>query len=426
MGVASVKLEGRMKRPEYVATVTAVYRKALDTGVVTPNMMTLLLTAFNRDGFTDGYYTGRVDRKMFGIRQDEKEDTEWLQHARQSYETGEAPLVDIRFRMSVTTEGSELTVTDPQGNQCRAIGPLPELARNVPLTGEAVSQRLAKTGGTPFRCVEVRAHVEPGLTMPASAINGLRRDVLNQLTAIRARRHQAAPGTPRPIHHQKGPKEQPGLTVQITQAEQLTPRLLNFETAMLYVPIHLLTEDPALAKKLARRGHVAAVLPRIVHDGELPPLMEQLAGLRRLGIRDVLVGNLGLLAPVREAGMEIHGDFGLNVYSSAAMNFLKEMELASATLSFEMTLPQIRDVSKAVPAEVIAYGRLPLMITEHCLIHNRTGKCTCTQGTPVKLTDKTGSEFPIIKDGSTCRSVLLNGRKLYWLDRQSDLNKLGL
>jgi len=107
------------------------------------------------------------------------------------------------------------------------------------------------------------------------------------------------------------------------------------------------------------------------------------------------------------------------------MNVLRSLELASATVSFEMTLPQIRDLSKAVNAELIGYGRLPLMITEHCLIHNRTGECTCHLR-PTKLTDKTGAEFPIIKDGDSCRSVLLNGKKLSWLDRQDDLAKLGI
>jgi len=82
-------------------------------------------------------------------------------------------------------------------------------------------------------------------------------------------------------------------------------------------------------------------------------------------------------------------------------------------------------MSKAVNTEVIGYGRLPLMITEHCLMRNRTGECTCHMA-PMKLIDKTGAEFPVIKDGDSCRSVLLNGKKLSWLDRQDDLAKLGI
>ena len=425
MGVASIKLEGRMKKAEYVATVTAVYRKALDEARVTDSMMEALMTAFNRQGFTDGYYTHRINRKMFGIREDTKEDPQWLQAARNSYEAGETQLVDIAFRGVVSVDGSSLTATDPEGRTCTVEGPMPELARTVPLTGQALAQRIAKTGGTPYRCVEVRTHVDPGLTISAAAINAMRRDVLNQLTALRARREDHPIRKPAPIPHHKGAKGIPGLTIQVTTREQLTPKLVNTESTMLYVPIHILMEDSKLLQTLARRGRVAAVLPRIVHDGELPKLQHDMMVLNELGIRDVLVGNLGLLIPAREAKMRIHGDFGLNIFNSASMNVLRDLELASATVSFEMTLPQIRDMSKAVNAELIAYGRLPLMVTEHCLIKNRTGECSC-QNSSAKLTDKTGAEFPIIKDGGNCRSVLLNGKKLSWLDRQDDLAKLGL
>ena len=425
MGVASIKLEGRMKKPEYVATVTAVYRKALDEQVVTQGMKEALYTAFNRQGFTDGYYTGRVDRKMFGIREDVKDDPEWIQAARNSYENGETQLVDVSFEAVVSVDGSSLAVYDPDGRVCRVEGPRPELARNVPLSGAALAQRVAKTGGTPYRCVEVRTHIDPGLIISAASINAMRRDVLNQLTALRARREDFPLRRPAPIKKHPGAKGLPGLTIQVTTKEQLTPRLLNTEAVMLYVPIHILLEDMSLLQKLLRRGRVAAVLPRIVHDGELPKLQHQMADLRDMGIRDVLVGNLGLLIPAREAGMRIHGDFGLNIYNSASMNVLRDLEFASATLSFEMTLPQIRDVSKIVPCELLVYGRLPLMVTENCLIRGKTGECTCHLA-PAKLTDKTGADFPIIKDGNSCRSVLLNGKKLNWLDRQDDLARLGL
>ena len=425
MGVASIKLEGRMKRPEYVATVTAVYRKALDEIRVTNSMMEALHTAFNRQGFTDGYYTSRVNRNMFGVRTDTKEDPEWLQAARASYENGETELVDITFRAVITHEGSALTVTDPEGRSCTVEGPVPQLARNVALTGEAVADRVSKTGGTPYRCTEVRTRVDPGLSLSTAAINSMRRDALNQLTALRARREQPTLGKPIRVQDHLGSRGMPALTIQITSREQLTRKLLSMEAALLYIPLHLLLEDPDFTVDLASRRRIAAVLPRIVHDGELEKLRGSLLTLRDLGVRDVLVGNLGLLIPCREAGMRIHGDFGLNLYNSRSMDMVRQLELSTACLSFEMTMPQIRDLSKAVPSEIIAYGRLPLMITEHCLIRNRTGQCTCHLG-PLKLTDKTGAEFPIIKDGDNCRSVLLNGKKLSWLDRQEDLAQLGL
>ena len=425
MGVASLKLEGRMKKPEYVATVTANYRRALDEGNVTRSMEQELMTAFNRQGFTDGYYTGNVDRKMFGIRQETKDDPAWIKAARQSYETGESPLVDITFQAVVSRTGSRLTVTDPEGRSCYVEGPTPEIARNVEITGQAIADRVSKTGGTPYRCVGVKHHVDPGLTLSAAAINSMRRDVLNQLTAIRARHDQKLLGKPQKLKDYLGTGGMPGLTVQVSSREQITAQLMAMDTAMLYVPVHILLEDSRLTRQLVRRGNVAAVLPRIVHDDELTKLKLGLTDLYSQGVRNVLVGNLGLLIAARDAGMTIHGDFGLNIYNSRALHFCRELEMASACLSFEMTMPQIRDLSKAIPTELIVYGRLPLMVVEHCLMRNRTGQCTCHQGL-MKLTDKTGAEFPVIKDGNSCRSVLLNGKKLYWLDRQEDLTKLGL
>ena len=425
MGVASIKLEGRMKRPEYVATVTGTYRQALEEGNVTRSMMQNLTAAFNRQGFTDGYYTGHTGQAMFGIREDRPENQKWLQEARQTYEAVENSLVPVAFRAVITSGGSSLTVTDPEGRSCRVDGPRPEKARNLELTEDVLAVRLGKTGGTAYYCIDVHAEIEPGLTLSAAAINALRRDALNQLTALRARRNPVALHKPHKIPHYAGPRSAPNLTVQVTCREQITGRLLKTQPAVLYVPLHILCQDTAFCQNLTKQVKVAAVLPRIVHDGELDKLRRDLDTVRGLGVHEALAGNLGLLLPVREAGMKIRGDFGLNLYNSGAVNVMKTLELESATLSFEMTLPQIRDVSKAVPCEILAYGRTPLMVTENCLIHSRTGECSCHLG-PTKLMDKTGAEFPVIKDGASCRSVLLNGKKLNLLDRQDDLARLGL
>jgi len=425
MGVASIKLEGRMKRPEYVAAVTGVYRQALDEGIVTQSMNETLMQAFNRQGFTDGYYTGRTGQAMFGIREDKYEDAKWLQQIRSTYETAENALVPVTFHCVIALDGCYLTATDPENRSCRVKGPKAEVARTAPLTLEALESRLNKTGGTPFLCKGVTGEIEDGVTVSAAVINAMRRDALSQLTALRARREKPGLQKPPKILHKEGQRIHPGLTVQVTTREQITPRLLKMRPQVLYVPIHILALDPEFCHELAAKVTVAAVLPRIVHDSELPRLRDDMKLIRQLGVREVLAGNLGLLLPAREAGMRLRGDFGLNIYNSGAVNTLQELEFLSATLSFEMTLPQIRDVSKAVPCEIFAYGRMPLMITENCLVRNRTGRCTCNLGMG-KLTDKTGAEFPIIKDGDKCRSVLLNGKKLNWLDRQEDLAKLGL
>ena len=425
MGVASVKLEGRMKRPEYVAAVTGIYRDALDHGIVTQPMMDTLLSAFNRQGFTDGYYTGRTGGGMFGVREDKYDDNKWLQSVRQSYESTENGLVPISFHAVITDDETSLTVTDPEGRSCTATGGRAEIARTTPLTEEALAERLKKTGGTPFYCLKVTAEIGENLTLSAAAINGLRRDALDRLQALRARREKPELGKPKREPHYPGPKDHPGLNIQVTDREQITDKMIKMRPQTLYVPLHVLAADLLFCHELCRQVHVAAVLPRIVHDSEMDNLKDQLRAVRQMGVREALVGNLGLLLPVREVGMKIRGDFGLNLYNSGSVNIMRELELLSATLSFEMTLPQIRDVSKAVPCEIFAYGRLPLMVTENCLIRGRTGYCTCNLGN-TKLTDKTGADFPIIKDGGKCRSILLNGKKLNWLDRQSDLARLGL
>ena len=425
LGVASLKLEGRMKRPEYVATVTGVYRRAIDEGHVSPLMMEQLHTAFNREGFTDDYYKGETGPQMFGTRKDERESGAWLKEARATYEGIENPLVDVKFRAVVSSAGSSLAVADEAGNVCTVTGPVPEVARTVQLESAALAQRLSKTGGTPYRCVEVRTQVEPGLVLSAAAINAMRRDALNQLTALRGRREQKQVFRPRKFSEVPGPKGMPGLSIQVTAKEQLTQKLLKLETVMLYVPLHLLDADPELTQRLLNRGKLAAVLPRIIHDNEMPRIKAALMRLKELGLTDVLVGNLGHLIPVRELGLRIRGDFGLNIYNSGAVDMTRKLEFASTALSFEMTMPQIRDVTKSTPCELLVYGRMPLMVTENCLFYNRTGECTCNR-TSLKLIDKTGAEFPVIKDGDGCRSVLLNGKKLSWLDRQEDLQRLGL
>ena len=425
MGVASLKLEGRMKRPEYVAAVTGVYRTALDTGSVTREMAQTLYDAFNRQGFTDGYYTGKTGKDMFGIRENGAENEAFYKQFRQTYENTENPLVPVTFHALVTPGRFSLTVRDNDGHSCTLEGQPPEPARNQALTEETLRDRLKKTGGTPYCCAEIHISISDGLSLSAAAINALRRDALNMLTAQRARVAQTRTGRATPVRPVHGKHRHYGLTVQITNVEQITERLLKMKPAALYVPLHILTEDTELTRKLIHSAHVCAQLPRIVHDGEMHKLKQDMQLIRHLGVEEVLVGNLGLILPARECGMKIRGDFGLNIYSSAAMETAAALGLQSACLSMEMTMPQLKDVSKATDSELMVYGRMQLMVTENCLIKGRTGQCTCHLSS-VKLKDKTGAEFPVIKDGNNCRSILLNCKKLYWLDRQHDLAKLGL
>lgn len=425
MGVASIKLEGRMKRPEYVASVTRVYRDAMDQGRVTRSQMNELLAAFNRQGFTDGYYTGNKGRPMFGVHENEAEDKARLAAVRATYESVENPRVPVKFYMIVNHSASMLAVQDPLGNVCKTAGPVPEIALRKPLTPEDLAARLAKTGGTVYTCADVRAVVDHGLTLSAASINAMRRDVLDMLTAVRGRREPAPLGRfTKPMIY-PGQTEAPGLTIQVSSTEQVTPKLLAQKPDFLYVPLHLLARDREFYENVSYRVRLAAVLPRIIHDSERAEIIRLLDAAYDMGVRHALLGNLGQIPLAKSRGFAICGDFGLNIYNSRAMNTLKSLGLSSATASFEMTLPQIRDLSKALPTEAIIYGRLPLMVTENCLIRNRTGQCACTMG-PTKLLDRKGEEFHVVRDGNTCRSVILNGKKLYWLDRREDWRSLGL
>ncbi len=427
MGVASVKIEGRMKRPEYVAIATRLYRAAIDGREVSDEDMCDLRDAFSRQGFTEGYYEGSLGREMFGTRQREKENRELMLRARAGYENTEAALVPVQF-YAVLRRGQNalLAVQDGQGNICKTEGPVPEQALSRPLTPQALADRLAKTGGTPYHCASVKSVVGPDLTLSASAVNAMRREVLAHLTALRGRledrwelyRYAPArrwPGSSRP----------PKLTVGILSLDQLTPKLLALAPARIYVPLSLIGRDESWMRQVRPETELSVVLPRVVHDHETEAFLEKQELAYAVGIRSVLCGNLGQIRLARARGFAVSGDYGLNLFNSRAMNLAQHLDLESVTASFELTLPQIRDLSKPLNTELLVYGRLPLMLTENCVIKGRSGQCACRSG-QTKLVDRKGIEFRVLPDQDSCRSVIYNGKKLYLLDKLPELRGLGL
>ena len=426
MGVASIKIEGRMKRPEYVAIVTRAYRTVLNGGKLTPSDLQELETAFSRQGFTDGYFRGQTGSDMFGRRQEGEDTADLFASARATYEQGEPQRIGVRFYAMIRRgEPAQLAVEDPDGNLCRTRGPVPEQAVYRSLTPQDLEQQLKKTGGTPYLCTAVRSSLDPDLMLPASAINAMRRDVIAELTAKRGRAAPAHLNAYDEPPRYDGIAGEPQLTIAVRTAGQITSRMLSMKPTVLYVPLSELAEHPDLPQRVSVETQLAAILPRVIWSGELVPIARQLRTVYDMGVRQVLAGNLGQLHIARAAGFAVRGDFGLNIVNSRAMRYLREQGLDSQLLSFELTLPQIRDISKAVPAEVLIYGRLPLMLMENCVMKNRTGICACQTGT-VRLVDRVGEEFPIVKDPGTCRNVLLNGKKLYLLDKKDALRGMGL
>ena len=426
MGVASIKIEGRMKRPEYVAIVTRAYRTVLNGGKLMPSDLQELETAFSRQGFTDGYFRGQTGSDMFGRRQEGEDTADLFASARATYEQGEPQRIGVRFYAMIRRgEPAQLAVEDPDGNLCRTRGPVPEQAVYRSLTPQDLEQQLKKTGGTPYLCTAVRSSLDPDLMLPASAINAMRRDVIAELTAKRGRAAPARLNAYDEPPRYDGIAGEPQLTVAVRTAGQITSRMLSMKPTVLYVPLSELVEHPELRQRVGVETQLAAILPRVIWSGELAPVARQLRTVYEMGVRQVLAGNLGQLHIARAAGFAVRGDFGLNIVNSRAMRYLREQGLDSQLLSFELTLPQIRDISKAVPAELLIYGRLPLMLMENCVMKNRTGICACQTGT-VRLVDRVGEEFPIVKDPGTCRNVLLNGKKLYLLDKKDALRGMGL
>ena len=426
MGVASIKIEGRMKRPEYVAIVTRAYRTVLNGGKLTQADLQELETAFSRQGFTDGYFKGQTGSDMFGRRQESADTADLFASARATYEQGETQRIGVRFYAMIHRgQPARLAVEDPDGNLCRTYGPVPEQAVYRSLTAQDLEQQLKKTGGTPYLCTSVRSSLDPDLMLPASAINAMRRDVIAELTAKRGRAEKPHLNAYDEPPRYDGISGEPQLTVAVRTADQITSRMLSMKPTVLYVPLSELVEHPELRQRVGVETQLAAILPRVIWSGELVPIARQLRTVYDMGVRQVLAGNLGQLHIARAAGFAVRGDFGLNIVNSRAMRYLREQGLDSQLLSFELTLPQIRDISKAVPAEVLIYGRLPLMLMENCVIKNRTGTCTCQTGT-VRLVDRVGEEFPIVKDPGTCRNVLLNGKKLYLLDKKDAFRGMGL
>ncbi len=426
MGVACLKIEGRMKRPEYVAIVTRIFAQALkEEREPTREEMDTLRQAFSRQGFTDGYYTGKLGRDMFGTRQEEREPLELYQEARSTYESGENRKEPVRiYALIEAGQPSQVAVQDLEGRVAFAEGAVPESARNAPLTQEKVESQLARTGGTPFFAERTLAKVDPGLSLSLSSINTLRRDALKELTRMRQEPPERRQETFKTGVRYENRREPPVYTVSVREVSQISPELLKMKPALLYIPVQEGISHPEIFDHCRRAGVPTAVLlPRICTDREQEALEQDLLTLLELGVEDALAGTLGVARRARELGFRIRADFGIGVFNSQTLKELRRRGFSSATASFELKLAQIRDLSKAIPLEFIAYGRLPLMITENCIVHSQAGQHTCHNVN--HLIDRKGERFPVVKAWG-CRNEILNARKVFLADKMRDWSRLGI
>ena len=422
MGVSILKLEGRMKRPEYVAVVTRIYASLLKEGRM-PSRQELeqLERAFSRSGFTGGYWEGKKGPGMFGTRpENAPEPTDLFREARAAYEKETLRTVSVSLSARVLAgEPAALTAADGVGNAATVLGPVPEPARTRPLTESELTQRLGKTGGTVFRAEKIRVELADGLSLPASAVNGLRRDALEQLSALRTappvRRENPA------IPQEKGAfsAKEMRFTLSLARGEQLSSALLDLSPAIVYLPAERIGEFD-LAPYLGRGAEFCVSLPRICKDSEAPALRSLLEAARDKGCTAAAIQNIGQLELAGEPGFLLRGDYGLNVFNSRSLAELKRWGLQSAAVSFELRYEQVRDLEKLLPCEAIVYGRLPLMVMENCVIANglgcRTKDLRGACRAPHALTDRKGESFPVFSVFG-CRNEIENGKTLFLADK---------
>lgn len=425
-GVASLKIEGRMKRPEYTGIVTGVYAKAIrEQRNPDKEEMELLEKTFSRQGFTQGYFIGdKLD--MFGVRSEPDKDADKIfAAARKQYAEGEMRRVPVHF-YTVLEKGEHIKAIafDDDGHRAIATGPVPERAKRQGLTEQYLTEQMFKTGGTPYNCIENKAKAEPGLYLPASEINELRRKLIAQLSAEREkapeRRTLRIPAPPVNVPAISDPAR----IYQVRTAEQLTPELAVLKPDYIYFPAMELAEnfDP-LRPFIDNGARPVAVMPRVITDDQSREVYAALEKLFDYGVNEALTGNLGHVFIARQAGMKVRGDFGLNAFNSYTLRVLQDAGFISATASFELRLAQIKAMAKPIDTELIIYGRLPLMVSDQCIIRQSAGRCNCQ--TPGQLSDRMGSVFPVVKEFG-CRNVIYNAHKLYLADKRDDLYALGL
>ena len=416
LGVASLKIEGRMKRPEYVAAATAVYAAAARRESVSPAQLEELRQIFSRSGFTDGYYTARRGGAMFGVRR--KEDVTAaagvLNRLQHTFDR-ENPLIGIELDFLADATATSLTARDADGHAVTVTGPGGEPAVRRPLDADRAAAQLKKTGGTPFSIQACRITLDDGLTVPAAQLNALRREALEQLLAERSRirpipyERRALPPQPAAAPRAATARQY----IRLADAAQWSPALT---AERLFVP---LSTPPEQLRQLreAVGGALGVEIPRGLFGTEeaVRTALRQAAGC---GATAALCGNIGALPLARAAGLTAVGGFGLNIFNRDAAEFYRTAGLAEATLSMELTFAQLSALLPvSLPAGLLIYGRQPLMLTRNCPRRAALGGCAGCHGQGI--TDRTGTAFPVMCSGGC--SEVLNSVPLYWGDHPADI-----
>ena len=391
LGVASAKIEGRLRTPEYVAAAVSACLAGREGRAYDRD---LLKNAFSRSGFTSGYLDGKIDGTMFGVRSeaDAEQTKKTLPMLRELYRR-ERSRVPVKMKLEIEEGGEKLIVTDADGSKAFAYGDAePQPARTDPT--ESLHRSLAKTGGTPFAVEDQDITVEMDggpWFIPGSAVNELRREALDALLKKRevlrpwptTEEHvPALPLRTLPPHRT--------LRARFESWEQVPERALD-GIEYLILPI-------AQADRVPRewRAKTLLELPRVMFGKLEEDTARRIAATQDAGFAGYEVSNIAHLRLCR--GLPMSGSFGLNITNQLAAQFYADNGLGSMLI-----LPEVKDSDistiapthngRPVPTGVLVYGHMPLMITRACPLQN-IHDCAHCDKTGV-LTDRKAKKFPV-------------------------------
>lgn len=406
IGVFSLKIEGRMKRPEYVAAAVCACRQSLNGQ--TPDMA-LLRSIFSRSGFTDGYFTGKFSN-MFGSR--EKEDViaakDILPDIRKKY-SHEKKSGKLDFYAEIKKDNPvKLTVSD-DCDSVTVTGEIPETAIKKPIDFTYLERQLSKLGGTIYKFGNLSADIDDGLSLSAKTINALRRNAVEALNLKSIKRNTpeyiCVPLDIDPENKIESLKE---IRVRISNQNQLDA---VSEADRIIIPTNVFLNN--------RYENISKIIiepPRFIYnEAEIFGVLKK---CKSLGAEHLMCSNPAYIKIGKELGFKLHGDFGLNTANSYSLNFLKKMNFEDTVLSFEMKLKQISSLRKAISTGIIAYGYLPVMLTKNCPIKNEVGCEKCKK----IIFDRTGRANKIVCHGNY--TEILNAQALYLADRLEDLKNI--
>lgn len=417
IGVTSLKIEGRLKRPEYIAAAVTVCRMAADGEPIPDGLFEKLEAVFSRSGFTDGYFTAKRGKAMFGYRR--KDDVtaatgEVFSSLRQLYKDERAK-VSVDFSLRAYT-GEPLTLSVKDGvNAVTVSGDIVEKMKTAPTDREKLCSQLKKTGGTPYFAGDISADLGGDIFVPASGINGLRREALSALSEKRRRISAVSfdkTGLAEPKEHISN--NSPGLRACFYDIKNIP---LNADRCeIVFVPISAVKNAEDI-KALQDKGLNLGVTVTGGMFGREEHISELLCKAGELSVNHMLAGNLGALPLAKKAGLTAHCSFRLNAANSYSLEYLKELGAADTEISFELTAGQISKAQGGIKRGAVVYGKLPLMLTRNCPAANSGVPCGECRGRG-KIIDRKGKDFEVICDG-IC-SQLLNPVPLCVFDRLSD------